>query len=222
MNGLLANPAALGAIRRTIVNISDTAYIPSQVPALLEEMLGAIVEKACAIRNPVECAFFLWANIAYLQPFEDGNKRTSRLCSNLPLLLSNCAPLSFLDVEPADYAMAMLGVYEKQDVSLAVDLFDWTYRRSIVKYRAILESMGAPDPLRAKYREYLGDAIRQIVATGSTLSAGVDTLAIPNADRPAFIELLRLELANLEPYNCARYRLPINKTEEWVAKGRPA
>jgi hypothetical protein len=222
MNGLLANPAALGAIRRTIVNISDTAYLPSQVPTLLEEMLGAIAEKARAIRNPVECAFFLWVNIAYLQPFEDGNKRTSRLCSNLPLLLSNCAPLSFLNVEPADYALAMLGVYEKQDVSLAVDLFDWTYRRSIVKYRAVLESMGAPDPLRAKYREHLGDAVRQIVATGSTLSAAVDTLAIPNADRPAFIELLRVELANLGPYNCARYRLFINKTEEWVAKGRPS
>ena len=222
MNGLLANPAALGAIRRTIVNIADTAYLPSQVPTLLEEMLGAIAEKARAIRNPVECAFFLWVNIAYLQPFEDGNKRTSRLCSNLPLLLSNCAPLSFLDVEPADYALAMLGVYEKQDVSLAVDLFDWTYRRSIVKYRAILESMGAPDPLRAKYREHLGDAVRQIVATGSTLSAAVNTLAIPNADRPAFIELLRVELANLGPYNCARYRLSINKTEEWVAKGRPS
>jgi Fic family protein len=222
MNGLLANPAALGAIRRTIVNISDTAYLPSQVPALLEEMLGTIVEKARAVRNPVECAFFLWVNIAYLQPFEDGNKRTSRLCSNLPLLLSNCAPLSFLNVEPADYAMAMLGVYEKQDVSLAVDLFDWTYRRSIVKYRAILESMGAPDPFRAKYREYLADAIRQIVTARSTLPAAVDTLAIPNADRPAFIELLRLELANLEPYNCARYRLAINTTEEWIAKGRPA
>jgi hypothetical protein len=36
----------------------------------------------------------------------------------------------------------MLGVYEKQDVSLAVDLFDWTYQRSIVKYRAVLESVG--------------------------------------------------------------------------------
>jgi hypothetical protein len=44
MNGLLANPAALGAIRRTNVNISDTAYLPSQVPTLLEEMLGAIAD----------------------------------------------------------------------------------------------------------------------------------------------------------------------------------
>jgi hypothetical protein len=118
-------------------------------------MLGIIVEKTRAIRNPIECAFFLWVNIAYLQPFQDGNKRTSRLCSNLPLLLSNCAPLSFLNVEPMDYAMAMIGVYERQDVSLAVNLFEWTYRRSIEKYRALLESLGTPDPLRAKYREEL-------------------------------------------------------------------
>jgi hypothetical protein len=220
MNGLLANPAALGAIRSTIVNISDTVYVPSQVPALLDEMLRAIVEKARAIRNPIECAFFLWVNIAYLQPFEDGNKRTSRLAANLPLLLSNCAPLSFLNVEPADYAMAMLGVYERQDVSLAADVFDWTYRRSIAKYRAVLESMGAPDPLRAKYREPLGDAVRQIVTTGSPLSDVVKRLAIPDEDRQPFTLLLRVELANLQPYNCARYRLTIDETEQWVANGR--
>jgi hypothetical protein len=80
----------------------------------------------------------------------------------------------------------------------------------------------APDPLRTKYREHLGDAIRQIVVTGSTLSAAVEGLAIPNVDRPVFIELLRVELANFEPYNCARYRLTINKTEEWIANGRQA
>jgi hypothetical protein len=221
MNGLLANPASLGATRRTIVNISDTTYVPSQVPALLDEMLTAIVEKARQVRNPVESGFFLWVNIAYLQPFEDGNKRTSRLCSNLPLLLANCAPLSFLDVEPADYAVSMLGVYEKQDIALAADLFQWTYRRSIAKYRAVLESMGTPDPLRAKYREQLGDAVRQIVAGGAALATAVDTLAIPEADRAPFIGLLRIELASLEPYNCARYRLTMGKTEEWIARGRP-
>jgi Fic family protein len=222
IDGLVANPAPLGAIRRTIVNIADTVYVPSQGPALLDEMMLAIVEKARAIRNPIECAFFLWVNIAYLQPFEDGNKRTSRLAANLPLLLSNSAPLSFLDVEPQDYAAAMLGVYEQGNVSLAIDLFDWTYRRSIAKYRTILDSMGAPDPLRAQYREHLGDAIRQIVVTGSTVPATIEGLKIPGADRPGFTELLRVELANLEPYNCARYRLTINKTEEWIANGRPA
>jgi Fic family protein len=222
MNGLLANPASLGATRRTVVNISDSVYLPTQVPALLDEMLSAIVEKTRAIKNPVECGFFLWVNIAYLQPFEDGNKRTSRLCSNLPLLLSNCAPLSFLDVEPADYALAMLGVYERGDVALAIDLFEWTYRRSIVKYRAVLESMGALNPFRARYREHLGDAVRQIVAAGATVAEAVAELAIPATDQKAFEDLLRLELASLEPYNCARYRLTMSKTEDWIARGRPA
>jgi hypothetical protein len=117
--------------------------------------------------------------------------------------------------------MSMLGIYEKQDVALAADLFQWTYRRSIAKYRAVLESMGAPDPLRAKYREQLGDAIRQIVAAGVPLAAAIDSSAIPDTDRAAFIELLRIELASLEPYNCARYRLTIGRTEEWIAQGRP-
>jgi hypothetical protein len=46
-------------------------------------------------------------------------------------------------VEQDDYALAVLGVYEQQDVSLAVELFTWTYRRSIEKYAVILEAMGA-------------------------------------------------------------------------------
>lgn len=121
-----------------------------------------------------------------------------------------------------DYAMAMIGVYERQDVSLAVNLFEWTYRRSIEKYRALLESLGTPDPLRAKYREELGDAIRQIVAQGTPLNAAVDTLHIPREHLTAFTQMLQTELAQLEPYNCARYRLTIGKTEEWVAKGRPS
>ena len=63
--------------------------------------------------------------MAYLQPFEAGNKRVSRLAANVPLMLYNQAPLSFLDVDREDYALAMMGVYESCDVSMAVDLFDW-------------------------------------------------------------------------------------------------
>jgi Fic family protein len=221
MNGLLENSESLGAIRRTVVNITDTVYVPSQVPSLLQEMLVQVVDKARNIKNPVEAAFFLWVNLAYLQPFEDGNKRTSRLCANLPLMLGNCAPLSFLDVEPTDYAMAMLGLYERLDLTLAIELFDWTYRRSIPKYRTVLESMGPPDPFRARYREHLGEAVRLIVATGSSVAEAVAASGIPGDDQNAFQELLRAELRHLEPYNCARYRLSISKTEDWIGKGRP-
>lgn len=221
MQGLLANPEAVGAIRRTVVNITDSVYLPAQMPNLLEEMLGLLVAKAREIKNPIEAAFFLWINLAYLQPFEDGNKRTSRLCANLPLLLQNCAPLSFLDVEPPDYAMAVLAVYEKQDVSLAVELFAWTYRRSIAKYAVVLESMGNPDAFRAKYREHLGEAIRSVVVDGKPAVQAVAELSIAATDGEAFTAMLREELRLLAPYNCARYRVGIRVAEAWLQRGRP-
>jgi Fic/DOC family protein len=220
MQGLLADPRALGAMRTTI-NIEASVYIPSQVPSLLEEMLTLILEKSRQIKNPIEGAFFLWVNLAYLQPFEDGNKRTSRLSANLPLLLDNCAPLSFLDVDPADYAVAMLAVYERQDVSLAGELFAWTYQRSIPKYQAVLASMGAPDRLRVQYREHLINAIQDVVRTGRTLQEAIAAAAVPPADQAQFRALLQTELEQLEVYNCARYRLNIRNAQEWIAKDRP-
>jgi Fic family protein len=184
-------------------------------------MLEQIVGKARQINNPLEAAFFLWVNIAYLQPFEDGNKRTSRLCANLPLMLANCAPLSFLDVDASDYAVAMLGVYERLDVTLAIELFDWTYRRAIDKYRAILDAMGAPDRDRARFREHLGEAVRQVIGSRSQLSQAVAAQSLNETDEHLFRLMLEQELQHLEPWNCARYRLPIGKTEDWIRDGRP-
>jgi Fic family protein len=220
MNGLLRNPNALGKARNTVVTITDSVYVPLQLPQLLDEIL-ANIDKVRYINNPIEASFFLWVNIAYLQPFEDGNKRTSRLCANLPLLLQNCAPLSFMDVEQADYALAVLAVYEQQDVSLAVELFEWTYSRSIDKYAAILEAMGAPDPFRTKYRELLGDAVQQVVVSSVAVAHLVPTLGIDRMDLEKFSHMLREELQHLETYNCARYRLSLTRTEEWIAAGRP-
>lgn len=222
LQDLLADSGSLGTIRRKVVNISDTVYVPTQVPSLLEEMFGAIVAKARLIKNPVESAFFIWVNIAYLQPFEDGNKRTSRLAANIPLMLYNCAPLSFNDVNSQDYALAMMGVYEFLDVSLASDLFAWTYRRSLQKYVVVLESMGAPDPVRLRYRELLNEAIQLVVREREPLEAVLLKLDLTEESAPTFRDLLADELQKLEVHNCARYRLTIGATEAWVAAGRPS
>ncbi len=221
MQGLLCDPLAAGSIRRRIVTIAGSVYHPLHAPSLLEQMLNEIVARARLIRNPVEGAFFLWVNLAYLQPFEDGNKRTSRLAANLPFLLHNCAPLSFLEVEQSDYAYAILGVYEQRSVALAVELFEATYRRSIEKYRAALSSFGTPDPLRARYREALGDAIRRVVIGGESSRAASDSIGVEPVDADAFTRLVEAELANLAIYNCARYRLAIQVVDRWVAAGRP-
>lgn len=133
---------------------------------------------------------------------------------------SNCAPRSFLDVEPQDYALAVSGIYERLDVTLAAELFAWTYRRSSAKYKVILEAMGALDPFRSRYREQLGEAVREVVAQGAGLQDAIAALALPELDLTAFQTLLRQELARLEAFNCARYRLSIRKTEEWIGRGR--
>ena len=87
MDFLLADPGnGLGRIRETVVGIGHSAYTPTQIPSLLDEMFQRVVTVASEVKNPVEAALFLWVNIAYLQPFLDGNKRTSRLAANIPLM----------------------------------------------------------------------------------------------------------------------------------------
>jgi fido (protein-threonine AMPylation protein) len=221
MENLLADTEALGVIRKTLVNISDTVYVPTQVPAVLEQVLATILTKAQLIKNPVEAAFFLWVNLAYLQPFEDGNKRTSRLAANIPLMLYNCSPLSFLDVSSQDYARAMMGVYEFRDVSCAVDLFAWTYRRSMRKYVVVMESMGDPDPLRLRYREYLKEAIGRVVRDRQSVEAAIKELGLDEDQAPGFRAMLLDELGKLEIFNCARYRLTLAATEAWISANRP-
>lgn len=50
--------------------------------------------------------------LPYLQPFEDVNKRVSRLAANIPLIKQKLAPLSFVDVPRNEYIEGTLGVYE--------------------------------------------------------------------------------------------------------------
>jgi len=221
MRDLLKDSRDIGSIRRRVVNIDGSVYSPSNIPALLEDTLKSIVEKVRHIRNPVEAAFFLWVNLAYLQPFADGNKRTSRLSANMPLMLHNCAPLSFLDVERTDYATAMLGVYEQRNVAAAVELFEFVYRRSIQKYSVLRASLAVPDPLRARYRQALNELMQFVVFHGRTLDNALSEVPIAAADLAALSVIVNTELDHLEPYNCARYNLARGMTQRWIDAGRP-
>jgi len=50
--------------------------------------------------------------ISYIQPFEDGNKRTGRLMANALLLSHNLAPLSYRSVDESEYRQATIVFYE--------------------------------------------------------------------------------------------------------------
>src|SRR6185437_14591451 len=99
-------------------------------------------------------------HIPYLQPFEDVNKRVSRLAANIPLIRLNLAPLSFVDVPRDLYVQGLLGVYECADVSLLKDVFIYAYEHSAARYSEVRQTLGDPDPFRLRYRE----AIRQVIS----------------------------------------------------------
>ncbi len=224
MQDLLTDVSCLGTIRTMVVNISGSVYLPLQMPALLQELFERIVRTARSIRNPVEASFFLWVQLAYLQPFADGNKRVSRLAANMPLLLCNHSPISFLDVDRHDYALAMLGVYERADFAMASDLFEWTYRRSIARYRVVLEAAGQPDAFRIRHRADLQEVLGAVVRDRRALSSAVADLAtrgVSTSDLPRLHELARQELDGLAEHNCARWRLGLRDVQLWIGAGRP-
>jgi len=219
---LLADPTASGRIRTQVVNVSGTTYQPLAVPQLLEELFRLILERAGAIRDAFEQSFFLLVHIPYLQPFEDVNKRVSRVGANIPFLKANLCPLSFLDVPERAYIDGTLGVYELRRVELLRDVFAWAYERSAQRYRVIVDALPEPDPFRLKYREALrelvGTIVREQLPPDAQTVTGLSSGLIAEADRPRFVEMVLEDIKNLHPGNVARYRIRLAEFNAWKTK----
>lgn len=220
-NNLLADPTAVGRLRHIIVGIDGSAFHPLEVPGLIEEGFGQLLATAAAIDDPFEQAFFVMVQLPYLQPFDDVNKRVSRLAANIPLIKANLAPLSFTDVPGDLYTRATLGVYERNNVALLRDVFLWAYERSAARYAAVRQSLGQPDPFRLRYRDALRDVVRDVVRGPMDRQAarahlgGVVRESIPDADREQFVEVAETELLGLHEGNFARYQIRPSEFATW-------
>lgn len=221
---LLADPGASGKLRARVVEISDTVFRPLAIPQQLDEFFRIVLEKAAATADPFEQAFFLMVHIPYLQPFEDVNKRVSRLGANIPLLKHNLCPLSFIEVPERAYVEGTLAVYELNKVELLADVFAWAYERSCQQYRAIADSLPQPDPFRRKFRDVLADVIGEVVRKGwaadSLIIERETANLVPAEDRTRFVEMVIAELKGLHDGNIARYRLRLSEFRDWKEKQR--
>ena len=108
---LLLDEDASGRLRRRPVDISGSVFHPVAMPQVLEDCFHLLLQKAAAIPDPFEQAFFVMVQLPYLQPFQDVNKRVSRLGANIPLIRYNLCPLSFIDMPEQAYVDGILGVY---------------------------------------------------------------------------------------------------------------
>jgi len=210
-DGLMPNPAACGRLRARPVEIGGSVYLPIAMPQRIEELFGVVVEMAAEIRDPFEQSFFLMVHLPYLQPFEDVNKRVSRLAANIPLIKHNLSPLSFIDVAGADYIEGLLGVYELNRVELLRDIFVRAYERSCQQYVAVRQQLVPPDAVRLRYRHQLTTLIATIVRSGARAEPATIRALIPDAvaieDRERFIALVREEFQSLHPGNAIRFGL---------------
>ncbi|MFZ3035607.1 MAG: Fic family protein [Parvibaculum sp.] len=220
-NNLLPDEAAAGRLRSIAVGIEKSAFHPLEVPQLIKECFDQILGIAAAIKDPFEQAFFVMVQLPYLQPFDDVNKRVSRLSANIPLIKSNFSPLSFTDVPRDTYTQAILGVYEMNRVELLRDVFIWAYERSAARYAAVRQSLGEPDPFRLKHRDALRTIVTEIVRAAMDRKAAAAHIAswtkahIDAPDRERFREIAENELLALHEGNFARYQIRPAEFQAW-------
>jgi len=154
-------------------------------------------------------------HIPYLQPFEDVNKRVSRLGANISLIRTNLAPLSFVDVPERAYVEAMLGIYELNRIELLTDVFDRAYERSCQRHTVLKDALPEPDPLRLRYRaelrEAVGDMVRNTRPVGPKAIREFASPLVAAVDLPELVAMAANELRHLHEGNVARYGLRLSE-----------
>jgi transposase-like protein len=218
---LLPDEAAPGRLRRIAVGIEKSAFHPLEVPQLIEECFNQLLATAQAIHDPFEQSFFAMVQLPYLQPFDDVNKRVSRLAANIPFIKGNLSPLSFTGVPRSSYTDAMLGVYELNKVDLLKDIFIWAYERSVERYAAVRQSLGDPDPFRQRYREALRQIVGDVVRAKMDRKAAAAYIAgwvkdnVAADERETFREMAESDLLSLHEGNFARLQVRPSEFAAW-------
>jgi hypothetical protein len=218
---LLPDEAAAGRLRRIAVGIEKSAFHPLEVPQLIEECFNQVLATAQAVHDPYEQAFFAMVQLPYLQPFDDVNKRVSRLAANIPLIKANLFPLSFTEVPRSTYTDAILGVYELNKVDLLKDVFIWAYERSAERYAAVKQSLGDPDPFRQRHRQALRQLVGDVVRRHMDRKEAIAFIAqwvnsnIAADERQKFREMTESDLLGLHEGNFARLQVRPSEFAAW-------
>lgn len=119
-------------IRKRRVGISGTNYKPLDNEFQIREALLAMCDLINRKTNVFEKALLVLVLISYIQPFEDGNKRTARIISNAILMNEGFCPLSFRTIDSIEYKKAMLIFYEQNNISpfkrIFIDQFEFAVK----------------------------------------------------------------------------------------------
>lgn len=215
MRDLLA-PEWLGRVRDGgTIRIGGSSYQPTPDRNRLTMDMGALCWAAEETQNPFEAGFLLLAGMAYLQAYGDGNKRTSRLSCNLPLLRAGLPPLSFLSVEPGAYTRAIVVFYELGDPSLLADVVSRAYAETAPVYTASMETQRTPRTAELRNRDRINHLVSEIVqasVAGTPVDESMHIATalsdLPDEDRQVVTDAILAALAAVGPNNHDAWDVP--------------
>src|SRR3989344_6095594 len=136
IHGLIIDGLSVAkGLRKKVVGITGTKYKPLDNEYQIREMMEKTVEVVNKkLNDPFSKAIFTMLMISYIQPFEDGNKRASRLLGNAILLANNACPLSYRSINEADYKKAVIIFYEQNSARFFKELFIEQFKFAVSNY----------------------------------------------------------------------------------------
>ena len=135
LHAILVKDLSVGlGLRKKPVGVLGSVYRPLDNVYQITEAIEALGKAISKISAPCAKALIALLGISYIQPFEDGNKRTARLAANAVLLAYGLAPLSYRSVDENDYREAMLVFYELNSIMPFKKIFIDQYKFAAQNY----------------------------------------------------------------------------------------
>jgi Fic family protein len=121
-------------IRKHPVGITGTRYRPLDNAHQIQEAVKKSLKAISMFTHPFTQALAAILMVSYIQPFEDGNKRTARLMGNAILVAHTVCPLSFRSVDESEYKKAILLFYEQNNARPFKELFVNQFKFAVENY----------------------------------------------------------------------------------------
>lgn len=137
LHAILVKGLSVGlGLRKKPVGVLGSRYQPLDNIHQISEAVNDLSSAVSRTQTPYGKALVALLGISYLQPFEDGNKRTSRFMANALLMAYGHAPLSYRSVDEKEYREAMLVFYEVNSLTPFKKIFIAQYDFAARHYAA--------------------------------------------------------------------------------------
>jgi Fic family protein len=127
LNDGILEKQKLGIFRNESVLIKGANYIPPIGREFIDSEINYLLTQINKIKEPFMKAIYLHNNIAYIQPFIDGNKRTARIIQAMVLSYYDIMPLISKESYISLYLDSLIEYYETGSYEKYITYFRSAY-----------------------------------------------------------------------------------------------